>query len=144
MECLFRICLFCLQDIRPLQLFPLLEGQTCQTPIHEGIYIYIERERRENGQILWAFQQILLLKVVKEILFKRANISVFYLQELAQRADRWSADWTVALYFKSWSDLTLQRRLHKQRRQEAQGYNQLVISFAGASFTYFFYPANSW
>lgn len=59
-------------------------------------------------------------------------------QELSRRADRWFADRTLALCFKSWSDFTLQRRLHKQRSQEAEGYSQFVITFTSA--LYFFFP----
>ncbi|XP_075893516.1 uncharacterized protein sfi1 isoform X2 [Nelusetta ayraudi] len=47
-----------------------------------------------------------------------------HMRELAQRADHCFSDRTLALCFKSWSDFTLQGRLHKQRRQEAEGYNQ--------------------
>lgn len=48
---------------------------------------------------------------------------------LSQRADRWFADRTLTLCFKSWSHLTLQKRLHKRQRQEAEGYNRFIISF---------------
>lgn len=60
-------------------------------------------------------------------------------QKLARGADCWFADRTLALCFKSWSDFTLQRRLHKQQRQEAEGYNQFVNTFTSALSFFFFF-----
>lgn len=52
---------------------------------------------------------------------------VNFLQELERRADIWFADWMLRQCFASWVDLTIKKRFQKQREQEAEGYNKLVI-----------------
>lgn len=47
-----------------------------------------------------------------------------FLQELHHQADVCFAEHMLPSCFKTWAELTLQRRFHKQRKHKADVYNQ--------------------